>query len=138
MPDAGSQPSHKAKITISTIPSQKLGMLAPKSDASALSRSSSELRRAADSTPSAMPPSVESSRALAARTTVAWQRLVEAELGAQPRDVLVGGLRPEHDLGGIAGRDVEDGEDDERHAKQDRADQEEPAEEEERHAARAT
>src|SRR5437879_2593644 len=74
MPDAGSQPSHKAKITISTIPSQKLGMLAPKSDASALSRSSSELRRAADSTPSAMPPSVESSRALAARTTVAWKR----------------------------------------------------------------
>src|SRR5207244_3846308 len=37
------------------------------------------------------------------------QLLVEAERGAQPRDVLVGGLRPGHDLGGIAGRGVEDG-----------------------------
>src|SRR5215813_6985101 len=74
MPDAGSQPSQRAKITISTMPSQKLGMLAPKSEASALSRSTSELRRAADSTPRAMPPSVDSSRALTVSTTVAWKR----------------------------------------------------------------
>src|SRR6059036_436035 len=74
MPDACSQPSHRAKITISMMPSQKLCMLAPKSDASALSRSSGELRRAAERTPSAIPPSVDSSRALAARTMVAWKR----------------------------------------------------------------
>src|SRR5262245_51562934 len=74
MPDAGSQPSQSAKITISTMPSQKLGMLAPKSEASALNRSTSELRRAADSTPRAMPPSVDSSRALTVSTTVAWKR----------------------------------------------------------------
>ena len=74
MPEAGSQPSPSAKITISTMPSQKLGMLAPKRDASALSRSSGEFRRAAERTPSAIPPSVDSTRALAVRTTVAWNR----------------------------------------------------------------
>ena len=44
MPEAGSQPSQSEKITISTMPSQNTGMLAPKSDATALSRSRSELR----------------------------------------------------------------------------------------------
>src|SRR5262245_14178987 len=74
MPEAGSHPSRRAKMTIKTMPSQKLGMLAPNSEAKALSRSASELRRAADSTPSAMPPSVESSSALAVRMTVGWNR----------------------------------------------------------------
>ena len=40
------------------------------------------------------------------------QRLVEAELRAQARDVLLGGLRAQHDLGRIARREVQDEEDD--------------------------
>ena len=53
MPEAGSQPSQSANITIRTMPSQNDGMLAPKSEATALSRSSSERGHAAEATPSA-------------------------------------------------------------------------------------
>ena len=74
MPEAGSQPSQSAKITISTMPSQNDGMLAPKSEATALSRSSSECGRAAEAMPSARPPMVESRSALAGEE----QRRLEA------------------------------------------------------------
>jgi hypothetical protein len=56
------------------MPSQKTGMLAPKSDATALSRSSSELARAAEAMPSAMPPIVDRRSALAVRSIVALYR----------------------------------------------------------------
>src|ERR1700757_5247819 len=42
IPEAGSQPRRSANTTISTIPSQNEGMLAPNSEATALSRSRSE------------------------------------------------------------------------------------------------
>src|SRR6266478_2026187 len=74
IPEAGSQPSHSEKITISTMPSQKTGMLAPKSEATALSRSSREFARVAEAMPSAMPPTVERRRALAVRSSVALNR----------------------------------------------------------------
>ena len=74
MPEAGTQPSQSAKITISTMPSQKTGMLAPKSEATALSRSSSEFGRMADAMPSARPPAVESTSAAPVSTSVALKR----------------------------------------------------------------
>src|SRR6185295_365260 len=75
MPEAGSQPSQSAKITISTMPSQKTGMLAPKSEATALSRSSAEFGRIADVMPSARPPAVESRSAAPVSTSVALKRV---------------------------------------------------------------
>ena len=57
------------------------------------------------------------------------ERLVEAELGAEPRQVLPGGLGAEHHLGGIARREMEDDEDDERHPEQHGPEVQEPAQE---------
>jgi len=71
MPEAGSQPSHREKITMSTMPSQNTGMLAPKSEVTALARSRSECGRTAEDTPRTMPPSVESRSPLAVRIRVA-------------------------------------------------------------------
>ena len=74
MPEAGSQPSQSANTTIRTMPSQNDGMLAPKSEATALSRSSSERGHAAEATPSAMPPAVERTSAVPVRSSVAPSR----------------------------------------------------------------
>src|SRR5215471_1391220 len=74
MPEAGSQPSHRAKITISTRPSQNTGMLAPKSEATADRRSSRELACVADTMPSAMPPTVDRNSALPVSRSVALKR----------------------------------------------------------------
>jgi hypothetical protein len=74
MPDAGSQPSHSEKVTMSTMPSQKTGMLAPKSDTTALTRSRNELRRVADAMPRRIPPTVERRSALAVKSSVARNR----------------------------------------------------------------
>src|SRR6185503_3259538 len=74
MPEAGSQPSQREKITISTMPSQNTGMLAPKSEATPDSRSSKEWARVADAMPGAMPPRVERRIALPVISMVALKR----------------------------------------------------------------
>ena len=164
MPEAGSQPSQSEKITISTMPSQKTGMLAPKSEADRAQPVEQRVRRARRrATPSAMPPTVESSSAVrgeeqggleAARAPrpapaassrasgrgrrgATWPIQCDVlhvaaarsspSCGAQAGEVLLGGLRAQHDLGRVARREMQDEEDDDRHAEQHRHQQQEPA-----------
>ena len=75
MPDAGSQPSTSEKSTISTMPSQNTGMLAPKREATALVRSSSEFGRVAERMPSATPPIEEITSAVTVSSSVALSRV---------------------------------------------------------------
>jgi len=79
MPDAGTHPSQSAKMTMRTMPSQKTGMLAPKSDTPALTRSRNELRRVADAIPRAIPPTVERASAHAVRRRVARREVQHHE-----------------------------------------------------------
>ena len=57
------------------------------------------------------------------------ERLVEAELAAQPRAVLDGGVLPDHELHGIAG-EIEEAEGDERHDQHHEGGLQQPAEDE--------
>ncbi len=61
-------------------------------------------------------------------------RLIEPQLMAELLDLLGAGVGPEHDLGGIAGRDVDEAEDDDRDADDDHDHPEEAADQISSHA----
>ena len=143
------------------MPSQNTGMLAPKSEVTALTRSSHECGRIAEATPSDDPaerreqeragrqherrleaaehfvqhgplhperaPEVAADHVAHPPEVLDVERLGQPELEAQPRQVFLGRLGAQHDLGRVARREVEHHEDDDRDAQQDGNEQEEPA-----------